>query len=245
MRNTLELKSMSDDALLRRVPELLKNSRHVEAELIAHLAEVDLRRLYARTSSSLYSYSTSVLHMSEYEALLRMRVARASRKHPVLLEMLADGRLHLSGIDKLAPVLTPDNCEALLARAVHRSKRDIEELVAEVAPKPDVPPSIRKLPRPRAKTKPEQEVLGPDQVAFTAPEPQQEKPEVNPSVVTTPQPAPSPAKPAEVKPLSPVGSSFTTSNLMAAKATITHRISSSDAELIISTKPNATTANHS
>ena len=34
-----------------------------------------------------------VLHMSEYEALLRMRVARASRKHPVLLEMLADGRL--------------------------------------------------------------------------------------------------------------------------------------------------------
>ncbi|MCP4902282.1 MAG: hypothetical protein GY906_35395, partial [bacterium] len=123
MRNTLELKSMSDDALLRRVPELLKNSRHVEAELIAHLAEVDLRRLYARTSSSLYSYSTSVLHMSEYEALLRMRVARASRKHPVLLEMLADGRLHLSGIDKLAPVLTPDNCEVLVARAVHRSKR--------------------------------------------------------------------------------------------------------------------------
>ena len=125
---------MSDDALLRRVPELLKNTRHVE---------VDLRRLYARTSSSLYSYSTSVLHMSEYEALLRMRVARASRKHPVLLDMLADGRLHLSGIDKLAPVLTRDNCESLLARAVHRSKRDIEELVAEVAPKPDVPPSIR------------------------------------------------------------------------------------------------------
>ncbi len=150
------LKSISDDELLRRVPELLKNSRPVEAELIAHLAEVDERRLYARYASSLYSYSTRVLHMSEYEALLRMRVARASRKHPVLLEMLADGRLHLSGIDKLAPILTEDNCEILLARAVHLSKREIEELVAEISPKPDVPPSIRKLPTRPANTKPDQ-----------------------------------------------------------------------------------------
>ncbi len=175
MKNTLEIKSMSDDELLRRVPDLLKNSRHVEAELIAHLAEVDERRLYARYASSLFSYSTSVLHMSEYEALLRMRVARASRKYPVLLEMLADGRLHLSGIDKLAPVLTEDNCETVLARAVHLSKRQIEELVAELAPKPDVPPSIRRLPKRHAKAKSEQEaVLGPDKVKSPEPGPEQE-----------------------------------------------------------------------
>jgi hypothetical protein len=60
--------------------------------------------------------------------------------------MLADGRLHLSGIAKLAPHLTRENRDALLSRATHRSKRQIEELIAEICPRPDVPALIRKLP---------------------------------------------------------------------------------------------------
>ena len=68
--------------------------------------------------------------------------------------MLRDGRLYLSSIAKLAPVLTEANREEVLARAVHRSKRQIEELVAEIAPKPDVPTVVRKLPERREKTPP-------------------------------------------------------------------------------------------
>ena len=70
---------------------------------------------------------------------------------PVLLTMLADGRLHLTAIAKLAPHLTPENRDGLLERAVHRTKRQIEELVAEIAPRPDVPALMRRLPerRPR------------------------------------------------------------------------------------------------
>ncbi len=64
----------------------------------------------------------------------------------LLLEMLADGRLHLSAIARLAPHLTEANREMVLRRAVHRSKREIGELVAELAPRPDVSASIRKLP---------------------------------------------------------------------------------------------------
>src|SRR5262249_32978390 len=66
--------------------------------------------------------------------------------HPVLLEMLGDGRLHLSGIARLAPILTLENRDRLLARAVHKSKRQIEEMVAELTPRPDAPSAIRKLP---------------------------------------------------------------------------------------------------
>jgi hypothetical protein len=73
-------------------------------------------------------------------------VARAAREHPALLERLAYGDLHLSGAALLAPHLTIGNREAVLARAVHKSKPQIEELVAELAPRPDVPASIRKLP---------------------------------------------------------------------------------------------------
>ena len=62
--------------------------------------------------------------------------------------MLADGRLHLTAIAKLAPHLTPDNREAVLKRATHCSKRQVEELAAELAPRPDAPALIRKLPEP-------------------------------------------------------------------------------------------------
>ena len=139
--------SLSDDQLLRRLGEITRDSRHVEAELVAHIAEVDARRLYAREGcSSMFAYCVEVLHLSEPETNLRMVVARATRRHPVLLDMLRDGRLHLSGIALLAPHLTEANRDEVLARATHCSKRRIEELVAGLAPRPDVPTTIRKLP---------------------------------------------------------------------------------------------------
>ena len=49
----------------------------------------------------------------------------------------------------LAPYLTAENHAELLARARFRTKREIEHLVAEIAPRPDVPARIEPLgPRP-------------------------------------------------------------------------------------------------
>ena len=45
--------------------------------------------------------------------------------------------------------------EALLARAIHKTKRQIKVLAAGLAPKPDVPPSIRKVPEKRKQTEQE------------------------------------------------------------------------------------------
>ena len=150
MQRTNELEFVPDDELLRRLAELLQDSRRAEADLVAHIGEVDVRRLYAREASpSMFAYCTEILHLSEAEAYLRIAAARASREHPVLLTMLADGRLHLTAIAKLAPHLTPENREALLARAACKSKREIEELVAELAPRPDAPAAMRKLPERR------------------------------------------------------------------------------------------------
>ena len=163
MERTHSLTSFSDDELLRRLSDLLGQSRRDEADLVAHIGEVDRRRLYAREASpSMFAYCTEVLHLSEAEAYLRIAAARASREHPLLLTMLADGRLHLTAIAKLAPHLTPENREALLKRAAHRSKREIEELVAELAPRPDAPAVMRKLPDRRAGTMSPALRLGPD-----------------------------------------------------------------------------------
>ena len=163
MERTHSLTSFSDDELLRRLSDLLGRSRRDEADLVAHIGEVDRRRLYAREASpSMFAYCTEVLHLSEAEAYLRIAAARAAREHPLLLTMLADGRLHLTAIAKLAPHLTLENREDLLNRAAHRSKREIEELVAELAPRPDAPAVIRKLPDRRAGTTSPALRLGPD-----------------------------------------------------------------------------------
>ena len=85
------------------------------------------------------------LHLSEGAAYMRITTARAARRFPTLLSMLADGRVHVSGVARLAAHLTDKNHETVLSRATYLSKRGIEELVAELAPKPDIRSSMRKL----------------------------------------------------------------------------------------------------
>ncbi len=194
MTHERKLQMISDDELLRRLCDLLRQSRRIESELVAHIGEVDERRLYAREgSSSLFHYCVEILHFSEAEAYLRIAAARASRIHPMLLTMLADGRLHLSGVAKIAPHLTDANRETLLARAAHKSKRQIEELIAELSPKPDVPGTMRKLPvRPPATPSTHNPQLRPDAVKNETP------------VVQSAPPLPPPPPPAAVvQPLAP------------------------------------------
>jgi 5-methylcytosine-specific restriction endonuclease McrA len=166
MQNERPLQSVPDDELLHRLPQVLAQSRRSEVDIVTLIAEIDERRLYAREACpSMYVYCTQVLHLSEAEAYLRITTGRAARAHPMLLDMLGDGRLHLSGIVKLAPHLTPENRDELLNRACHLSKREIEELLAELFPRPDVPTTVRKLPERRASSPaPPEPQLRPDRV---------------------------------------------------------------------------------
>ena len=123
--------------------------------------------------------------------------------------MLADGRLHVSGIAVLVPILTAENRDSLLSRAVHKSKREIEKLVAEVCPRPDVPSVMRKLPERPAAPAPAQRPI--ELVPGTVPEPSPP----SPPLPGTPLPGSSPAlrvdagsralpaAPPVVEPLSP------------------------------------------
>jgi 5-methylcytosine-specific restriction endonuclease McrA len=152
MEQGAPLRQLPDDELLRRTTEVVGRARRTEAEVVAHIAEVDERRLFARCACpSMFAYCVEVLHFSEAEAYLRIAAARASREHPMLLDMLSDGRLHLSSVARLAPHLTAANRAVVLARAVHRSKREVEELVAGLAPRPDAPAFVRRLPEPRVR----------------------------------------------------------------------------------------------
>jgi hypothetical protein len=140
---------LSDADLLCRVGELACRERRATVELIAHLAELDRRKLYREQGyGSLFSYCTESLHLSEHATFNRIEAARASRRFPLILELLANGALNLSTVRLLAPHLTEENHQALLAEVRCRSKREVEAIVARIAPQPDVPPSIRRVPAP-------------------------------------------------------------------------------------------------
>jgi 5-methylcytosine-specific restriction endonuclease McrA len=85
--------------------------------------------------------------MSEAAAGKRITAARAARRFPLVLEMMAGGEIHLTAVNMLAAHLTDENHGELLERARHRSKRELEKLVAEIAPRPDVPSRIVALPQ--------------------------------------------------------------------------------------------------
>ncbi len=148
--NTITLSTvaqLSNSDLLSQVKLLAGREREVTAILIAHLAELDVRRLYlAEGCASLFTYCTQILHLSEHAAYDRIQAARASRKFPVILEMLIDCSVNLSTVCLLAPHLPPGNHREVLDAARHKTKRQVEELVARLRPQPPVPDVIRRLP---------------------------------------------------------------------------------------------------
>jgi len=144
---------LSDTELLTETPRLARCERGATAILIAHLAEVEARKLYlAAGFDSMFAYCIEVLRLSEHEAFSRIEAARAARRIPRLLDMLSEGSLNLTTLRLLAPRLTEQNREELLAEAGGKRKSQVQELLARHAPRPDVGESIRKLPAPRTAT---------------------------------------------------------------------------------------------
>jgi 5-methylcytosine-specific restriction endonuclease McrA len=67
------------------------------------------------------------------------------RRFPALLDTISAGELHLTGLLMLGPHLTDENLVEVLARAKHRTKKEIASLVRQLDPLPDVPPRIEPL----------------------------------------------------------------------------------------------------
>ena len=142
--------SLSNQDLLDRLVVLAGNERHASVELIAHLAALqDRPSLYEGLGfGSLFDYCTAVLRLSEDATCTRTAVAGACRRFPVILDLLATGATNLTNIRRLAGKLTPENHEAILARAVHRTREEVEVLLRELDPLPDLRSSVRKVAAP-------------------------------------------------------------------------------------------------
>jgi hypothetical protein len=149
----MTLTHLSDDALVSSLRGLCLDARRLDARLIAHLVEVEDRRLHLQAAcSSMFDFCVRRLHMSEGAAFRRINAARLVRRFPALLGHVESGAVHLSTLVLLRDYLTEANVDELVLATSRKTKREVEELVARRAPRPDVPSKIRKLPAPTERT---------------------------------------------------------------------------------------------
>jgi hypothetical protein len=141
---------LTDRELIACVEDLSSREREATARLLAALAELEDRRLHlAEGCSSLFTYCTQVLHLSEHAAYNRIECARAARRFPIILDLLADGSVNLTTVRLLSPHLNDENYHVLLDEARHKSRFQVEEMVARIRPRPATPSVIRRLPQAR------------------------------------------------------------------------------------------------
>ena len=156
MRERYRLIGVGNEELVAALSGLVRRENDLMSDLLAHLAELDDRRLYLDLGfTSLFAYCTEELGLCKSSAGRRIAVARVCRKYPEAFGCVARGELQLSVLSLLGPHLNPENAAELFEACRHKSCEQVELLLAARFPKPDVREAIRRLPTRRLPTRSE------------------------------------------------------------------------------------------
>ena len=143
---TYTLSHVGDSQLRHDLASLVARDRATTALLLAHIAEFDARRLYLPAAyPSMHAYCVHESKLSEDAAYKRIRVARAARSYPALFAAISEGKLTLNTVMLLAPHLSSRNARDLLAAAEHKTRSELEELIASRFPRSEAPELVPDL----------------------------------------------------------------------------------------------------
>lgn len=148
-----ELRNLSNEELRDCTRGAARATRVDLATLLAHLGELDSRELYVDGSQcSIHFYAKDVLGFTRGEADRRISAARVSAEYPAILELIAEGELRLTGVNKLKAVLRPDNADALLQQARGMTVAQLDRLlISRASGEPQDASSVEvRRPRPEA-----------------------------------------------------------------------------------------------
>jgi 5-methylcytosine-specific restriction endonuclease McrA len=142
-----DLQALPSTELARRLATLAGEEREAQVEFLLHLDAYDRRRAWLEAGyASLWDYCRKALHLREGAASRRIGAMRVLRRVPQLEAALRDGRLCLSTLIVLGPVLTNDNAEDLVARAAFLSKLETECIAVSLQPRVAPRQGVRMLP---------------------------------------------------------------------------------------------------
>ena len=147
MRDRYRLQGLNDDELVSLLPKLAQREKEVTADLLAHLAELEARQSYAAMGfNSMWDYCLVALGMCRTTAWRKLTAARICYRFPGNLARVASGELQVAAIAELHRYLTDENGVELLAACVGKCFSEVELLLAQRFPKPDLSDSIRRVP---------------------------------------------------------------------------------------------------
>ena len=141
---------MSDKSALELDQELaceLTTERGHTIKTIFLVAEIVRRETFVDLGyGSIWDYLRRVHKQSDTMIHYRLRCAQAVNRFPQVIEPLRSGALCMTTLAKLMEVLNESNCEALMAEALGKSKKDAERIVAREKPQPIPKDVTRPLP---------------------------------------------------------------------------------------------------
>jgi 5-methylcytosine-specific restriction endonuclease McrA len=130
------MNALSDQALIERMRELVKEERRVTTLVLRHLREVERRRLFSDLGySSLFEYAVKDLSYSESSAQRRISAMRLIKEIPEIESKIESGALSLTVVSQAARHFRHESTPREEKRAVlelleGRSSREAERELA-------------------------------------------------------------------------------------------------------------------
>ncbi|MBT9560606.1 MAG: HNH endonuclease [Myxococcales bacterium] len=139
-------KRLSDSELTGELASCARRERAALAALLGYLGQFDERKVYAAAGfTSTTAYAVYHFGWSEASSWKRIQAARLCVRFPVLLGVIADGGLHLSGVCMLAPITNEETLPRILVDAPGLKRWELQMYVdalrRELMPPETLPPS--------------------------------------------------------------------------------------------------------
>ena len=133
MKNNLT--KLSNKELITRLENLVACEKETTTDIVRHLSEVEVRKLYLELGYSLlFDYATRGLGYSESAAVRRIRIARAGSKVPEIFYYLAEEKVSLSALSVCAGAFAKENGRELLEELKGKTTEEAEWIAAAQNP---------------------------------------------------------------------------------------------------------------
>ena len=153
--NYQTIATLSNEELLFNLESLGYKENETTVEILLHLAEVEQRKLYVAAGyPSLFCYCVQgQLRYSEPAANRRISSARALSQFPELLPLLLSKEITLTTLSLASRILSTGNKEQIITAIKGKTRREVEEFLAQYHPQKQVREQIKPVVVKRSESK--------------------------------------------------------------------------------------------
>lgn len=135
----MNLRHLTDKALLNETLYWANQERQALIHLLNHLGEIDKRKLYSEIKcTSLFDYCVKVLRYAEGQASRRVSACRLLRQHPEISQDIQKGELNLTQLNQVSKffkeenIKDPEKRKEVLSKIKNKTTRETDLILWEL-----------------------------------------------------------------------------------------------------------------